>query len=118
MLSDLIREHMTNPRNRGVMDAPDGVGRVVGPLCGDEVTFYIKVKDGIISDATFTTYGCWAVIGISSIITERVRGQSLEHATEIEGNHLGLGELPDDKNICLELAISALRKAIQDSGNL
>ena len=83
MLTDLIKDHMANPRNRGAMECPDGVGEVVGPVCGDAVTVYIKATEEQIQDAKFTTYGCWAAIAIGSLITEMAKGQTLAAALQI-----------------------------------
>jgi nitrogen fixation NifU-like protein len=115
MLTDLIKDHMANPRNRGEMKSPDGMGEVVGPVCGDAVTVYIKASEGRIQDAKFTTYGCWAAIAVGSLITEMAKGQRLEAALEIDGRQLAdeVAGLPDDKVACSELAATALHKAIR-----
>lgn len=113
MLTDLIKDHMNHPRNQCVMKRPDGVGEVTGPVCGDSVTVYIRVSEGHIRDATFTTYGCWAAIAMGSLITEMAKGQRLEAVLELNARQLGqdLAGLPEDKIMCSELVFAALHKA-------
>jgi nitrogen fixation protein NifU and related proteins len=114
MLTDRIKDHMAHPRNRGEMERPDGVGEVVGPVCGDAVTVYVKVSGGQVRDVKFTTYGCWAAIAIGSLISEMAVGQSLEAALRIDGRWLALevAGLPEDKIPCSELVAAALHKAV------
>ena len=116
MLSDLIKDHMANPRNRGEMASPDGVGDVVGPVCGDRVTVYIKTSAGYIQEIRFTTYGCWAAVAMGSLMTEMAKGQRLEAVLEMDARQLALeaAGLPEDKVICSELVMTALRGAVLD----
>lgn len=81
--NEKVMEHFKNPRNVGEIENPDGVGHVGNPVCGDIMELYIKVKDGIIVDAKFKTFGCGAAIATSSMITEIVKGKSLKEALKI-----------------------------------
>ncbi|MBU0727894.1 iron-sulfur cluster assembly scaffold protein, partial [Patescibacteria group bacterium] len=78
--SDKVMEHFRNPRNVGEIENPDGVGTVGNPTCGDIMEMYIKVKDNVIVDAKFKTFGCGAAIATSSMITELVKGKTIEEA--------------------------------------
>ena len=104
-----------NPRNRGEMESPDSLGRVVGAVCGDEVTVYIKVSEGIIQEMRFTTYGCWAAIAMGSLISEIIKGRNLEEALNMNGRQLAeeTASLPEDKVMCAELVVEALHKAVR-----
>src|SRR3989339_849911 len=83
MYSDKVMDHFQNPRNVGKMENPDGIGKKGNPICGDVMELAIKVKEGIIEDAKFQTFGCCAAIATSSIVTELVKGQTLEEAEKI-----------------------------------
>jgi nitrogen fixation NifU-like protein len=117
--SEKVIEHFKNPRNAGEMNAPDGVGHVESTVCGDIMELYIKVKDGIIVDARFKTFGCAAAIATSSMLTEMVRGKRLEQALKISNQAVAeaLGGLPPVKMHCSVLAEDALRSAIEDYSN-
>jgi nitrogen fixation NifU-like protein len=111
-----VMDHFKNPRNVGEIENPDGVGHVGNPVCGDIMELYIKVKDGIIVDAKFKTFGCGAAIATSSMITEIVKGKSLKEALRIS-NKTGaeaLDGLPAVKMHCSVLAEDALKSAIED----
>ncbi|MFQ6014984.1 MAG: Fe-S cluster assembly scaffold protein NifU [Anaerolineae bacterium] len=114
--SDLVMEHFMNPRNVGEMENPDGVGVEGNPICGDMMEMFIKVEDGIITDARFRTFGCGAAIATSSMATEMIKGKSLEEALEITNRAIAeaLGGLPPIKMHCSVLAADALKKAIED----
>lgn len=114
--SEKVIDHVKNPRNIGEMENPDGVGRVGNPVCGDVMELYIKVKDGIITDASFKTFGCGAAIATSSMVTEMVKGKTIEEALEISNKAVAeaLGGLPPVKMHCSVLAEEALRKAIEN----
>ncbi len=116
MYSDKVMEHFRNPRNVGVIEDPDGVGRVGNPVCGDIMELYIKVKDGVIVDAKFQTFGCGAAIATSSMVTEMVKGKTLKEALEISNRAVAeaLGGLPPIKMHCSVLAEEALKSAIED----
>ena len=117
--SDKVLDHYKNPRNVGKLDDDDknvGTGMVGAPACGDVMRLQIKVDDkGVIEDAKFKTYGCGSAIASSSLLTEWVKGRSLDQATEIKNkdiaNELGL---PPVKIHCSVLAEDAIRAAIAD----
>jgi nitrogen fixation NifU-like protein len=114
--SEKVMEHFKNPRNVGEMENPDGVGRVGNPVCGDVMELYIKVKDGIIVDAKFKTFGCGAAIATSSMVTEIVKGKSIKEALRISNKAVveALDGLPPAKMHCSVLAEDALKSAIED----
>ncbi|NPU87443.1 Fe-S cluster assembly scaffold protein NifU [Methanothrix sp.] len=114
--SKKVMEHFMNPRNVGVIDDPDGYGRVGNPVCGDLMEIFIKVRDGKIEDIKFRTFGCGAAIATSSMITEMARGKSLEEAMRITRNDVAdaLDGLPPQKMHCSNLAADALHAAIND----
>jgi len=114
--SEKVMDHFMNPRNVGEIDDPDGIGEVGNPVCGDMMTFYIKVDDNRLSDVKFKTFGCGAAIAVSSIVSEMAMGKTLEEtrkitpalvATELEG-------LPKNKYHCSNLGAQALNEAIDD----
>lgn len=114
--SEKVMEHFRNPRNVGEMETPDGIGHVGNPVCGDIMELYIKVKDGIIVDAKFKTFGCGAAIATSSMVTEMVKGKSIEKALKISNKTVAeaLDGLPPVKMHCSVLAEEALKSAIED----
>jgi nitrogen fixation NifU-like protein len=116
MYSEKVMEHFRNPRNVGSIENPDGVGQVGNPVCGDIMRLEIKVKDGRIEDAKFKTFGCGAAIATSSMVTELVKGKTLEEALDISNKAVAeaLGGLPPVKMHCSNLAADALHKAIDD----
>jgi len=116
LYNEKVMEHFKNPRNVGGMENPDGVGRVGDPICGDVMELYIKVKDGVIVDAKFKTFGCAAAIATSSMVTEMVKGKSVEEALEISNKAVveALDGLPPAKVHCSVLAEDALKAAIEN----
>jgi len=116
MYSDRVMDHFTNPRNVGDMEDADGVGIEGNPTCGDAMKIYIKVRDGKIVDAKFKTFGCGAAIAVSSMVTEMVKGKTLEEALTISKEAVAkeLGGLPPQKMHCSNLGADALKKAIED----
>ncbi len=116
LYSEKVMEHFKNPRNVGEIENPDGVGHVGNPVCGDIMELYIKVKDDIIADAKFKTFGCGAAIATSSIVTEMVKGKRIEEALKISNRAVAeaLDGLPPVKMHCSVLAEEALRSAIED----
>ena len=116
MYSDKVMDHFQHPRNVGKMEDPDGIGKQGNPVCGDVMELAIKVKDNIINDAKFQTFGCCAAIATSSIITEMVKGKTLEEAEEISKQAVAeaLDGLPPAKMHCSNLAADALKSAIAD----
>ena len=117
--SDKVLDHYENPRNVGKLDDEDvnvGTGMVGAPACGDVMRLQIKVdEDGVIEDAKFKTYGCGSAIASSSLLTEWVKGRSLDQATEIKNKDIAdeLG-LPPVKILCSVLAEDAIQAAIAD----
>ena len=116
LYSDKVMDHFRNPRNVGEMENPDGTGYVGNPVCGDIMELYIKVNDGIITDAKFETFGCGAAIATSSMVTEIVKGKTIDEALEISNQAVAeaLGGLPAAKMHCSVLAEDALKSAIED----
>ena len=116
--SDKVLEHYENPRNVGKLDKDDsdvGTGLVGAPACGDVMQLGIKVEDGVIVDAKFKTFGCGSAIASSSLLTEWVKGQSLENAWEIRNTDIAKElSLPPVKIHCSVLAEDAIKAAIQD----
>ena len=116
--SDKVIDHYENPRNVGKMDAGDvnvGTGMVGAPACGDVMKLQIRVEDGIIRDAKFKTYGCGSAIASSSLVTEWVKGKTLEQAAEIKNTQIAEElALPPVKIHCSILAEDAIKAAIED----
>ncbi len=114
--SQKVMEHFMHPRNVGEIENPDGVGHVGNPICGDIMELYIKVKDNIIVDAKFKTFGCGAAIATSSMVTELVKGKTIEQALEISNKTVAeaLDGLPPVKIHCSMLAEEALKLARED----
>ena len=119
--SEKVIDHYENPRNVGKMDAADssiGTGVVGAPACGDVMRLQIKVEDGIITDAKFKTYGCGSAIASSSLVTEWVKGKTLEQATEIKNTQIAEElALPPVKIHCSILAEDAIKAAVNDYRN-
>lgn len=116
LYSEKVMEHFKNPRNVGEMENPDGIGYVGNPVCGDIMELYIRITDNTIIDARFKTFGCGAAIATSSMVTEMVKGKSINEALEISNKAVAeaLGGLPPVKMHCSVLAEEALKSAIED----
>lgn len=116
MYSDKVMDHFQNPRNVGKMDSPDGIGKQGNPVCGDVMELAIRVKDDRIEEAQFQTFGCCAAIATSSMVTELVKGKTLEEAEQISKQAVAdaLDGLPPAKMHCSNLAADALHEAIVD----
>jgi nitrogen fixation NifU-like protein len=116
LYSKEVMEHFTNPRNVGEIEKPDGVGEVGNPVCGDMMTFHIKVDGDRISDVKFKTFGCGAAIAVSSMVSEMAKGKTLAEALKITNADVAkkLGGLPKNKMHCSNLGADALHKAIED----
>jgi len=114
--SDKVMEHFTSPRNVGEIENPDGVGEEGNPVCGDMMSFYIKVKDNHLDDIKFKTFGCGAAIAVSSMVSEMAMGKTLEEAMKITPARVAkeLEGLPTNKLHCSNLGAQALHKAIED----
>jgi len=116
MYSEKVMDHFTNPRNVGEIENADGVGEVGNPTCGDIMRISIVVEDNIIKDVKFKTFGCGAAIATSSMVTEMVKGKTIDEALQITNKQVAeeLGGLPPAKMHCSNLAADALHKAIED----
>ena len=116
--SEKVLDHYENPRNVGKMDIGDksvGTGMVGAPACGDVMKLQIKVNGGVIEDAKFKTYGCGSAIASSSLLTEWVKGKTLDEAREIKNTDIVEElSLPPVKIHCSVLAEDAIRSAISD----
>lgn len=111
-----LMEHFQNPRNVGEIADPDGVGTVGNASCGDIMQMFIKVNSDKITEAKFKTFGCGAAIATSSILTERIKGATLDEALKIseETSKEVLSHLPKEKIPCFTLATEALKLAIEE----
>jgi len=109
-------EHFMNPRNVGEIPDADGIGEEGNPVCGDMMTFYIKVDNDRLSDVKFKTFGCGAAIAVSSMVSEMAKGKTLEEAKKITWKQASeaLGGLPPIKTHCSVLAVDGLQAAIQN----
>ncbi|HHT07219.1 MAG: Fe-S cluster assembly scaffold protein NifU [Christensenellales bacterium] len=116
MYSDKVMDHFNNPRNVGSLEDANGIGEVGNARCGDIMKMYIKVKDNIITDVRFKTFGCGAAIATSSMATEMVKGKTLEEALRISNKAVteALDGLPPAKMHCSVLAEEAVHAAIAD----
>jgi len=114
--SKKVMEHFMNPRNVGVIENPDGYGKVGNPICGDLMEIFIKVKDDIITDIKFKTFGCGSAIATSSMVTEIAKGKHVDEAMKITRQDVAdeLEGLPPHKMHCSNLAADALHEAIKD----
>lgn len=114
--SSKVMDYFRNPRNVGDMPDADGIGHVGNPICGDIMELYIKVKDGVITDAKFKTFGCGAAIATSSMVTEMVKGKKLDEALKVTNAAVAeaLGGLPKIKMHCSVLAEDAMKAAVDD----
>jgi nitrogen fixation NifU-like protein len=114
--SDKVMDHFANPRNVGVLSDADGVGQVGNPVCGDMMTFYIKVRDGRLADIKFQTFGCGAAIAVSSIVSEMAMGKTLAEGLALTNEKVAeeLGGLPKNKMHCSNLGADALHAAIEN----
>ncbi len=114
--SEKVMDHFQNPRNVGEIKDADGVGEIGNPVCGDMMSFYIKVKDNTIDDVKFKTFGCGAAIAVSSMVSEMAMGKTLDEAMQITNASVAkeLGGLPPNKMHCSNLGADALHRAIED----
>jgi len=117
--SELVIEHFQNPRNVGVIEDADGVGKVGSPVCGDLMEIYIRVENSHITDIKFRTFGCGAAIASGSMASEIIKGKTLAEAEALTDEDVAkaLGGLPEKKMHCSNLAASTLHKAIEDYHN-
>ena len=114
--SEKVMDHFAAPRNVGEIKDADGTGEIGNPVCGDMMTFYIKVKDDVIKDVKFKTFGCGAAIAESSMVSEMAMGKTLDEAMKITNEDVAeeLGGLPKNKMHCSNLGADALHLAIED----
>jgi len=114
--NEKVMDHFANPRNVGEIANADGIGEVGNPVCGDMMTFYIKVKEDKIEDVKFKTFGCGAAIAVSSMVSEMAKGKTLDEAMLISNKDVAkkLGGLPENKLHCSNLGADALHKAIEN----
>lgn len=111
-----LMEHFQDPKNVGEISDPDGVGTVGNASCGDIMQMFIKVNGDKITEAKFKTFGCGAAIATSSILTERIKGATLDEAMKIseETSREVLSQLPKEKVPCFTLATDVLKLAIEE----
>ncbi len=116
MYSEKVMDHFMNPRNVGEIKDADGSGTVGNPVCGDMMTFQIKVEDDKLTDIKFKTFGCGAAIAVSSMVSEMALGKTLDEAMKITNKDVAaqLDGLPQNKMHCSNLGADALHKAIED----
>ncbi|MBM2825110.1 MAG: iscU [Dehalococcoidales bacterium] len=114
--SQKVMDHFVNPRNVGEIEDADGIGEEGNPVCGDMMTFYIKVKDNRLEDVKYKTFGCGAAIAVSSMVSEMAKGKTLEEVMKITPSLVAeeLEGLPKNKFHCSNLGAQALHKAIKD----
>lgn len=111
-----VMDHFMNPRNVGEIDGADGVGEVGNPACGDMMRLYLKIDEGKVVDAKFRTFGCGAAIASSSMLTEMIKGKTVEEARAISNQHVAdaLDGLPAVKIHCSVMAEQAVKSALDD----
>ena len=116
MYTSIVLDHFQNPRNVGVIEDADGVGKEGSPVCGDMMEYYIKVENGRIVDIKFRTFGCGAAVASASLGSEMAKGMTLEEAMELTDEQVAeaLGGLPEAKLHCSNLAATTLHAAIRD----
>ncbi len=116
MYTDKVMDHFTNPRNVGEIKNASGIGEVGNAKCGDIMRIYLDVENDIIKDVKFKTFGCGAAIATSSMVTELVKGKTLDEALKISNEAVAeaLDGLPPAKMHCSNLAADALHEAIKD----
>ena len=110
-------DHFTNPRNVGAVDDPDGKGSDANPSCGDRTTITVRMRNGLVAEARFRTFGCTAAIASASALTEIARGRSAAEAADLQPGDVlaALGGLPPRKEACALMAVGALRAALVDA---
>lgn len=116
MYTQKVMDHFTNPRNVGEIPNADGIGEVGNAKCGDIMRIYLDIDENVIKDVKFKTFGCGAAVATSSMVTEMVKGKTIEEALEISNAAVAeaLDGLPPQKMHCSNLAADALHAAIKD----
>ena len=114
--SEKVMQHFMSPHNVGEIADADGVGEIGNPVCGDMMTFYIKVKDNRIEDVKYKTFGCGAAIAVSSMVSDLVKGKTIEEALTVNPAMVAkeLEGLPKNKMHCSNLGAQALHRAIRN----
>lgn len=114
--SEKVMDHFMNPRNSGVIENPDGYGKVGSPSCGDVMEIFLKIENDIIKDVKFRTFGCASAIATSSISTEMILEKNVSEALELTNKAVAeaLDGLPPVKMHCSVLAEEAIKAAIED----
>ena len=116
LYTDTVMDHFMHPRNVGEIPDADGVGQVGNAKCGDIMKMYLKIKDGVIEDVKFETFGCGSAIASSSMATEMIKGKTIDEALAVTNRQVveALGGLPAHKLHCSVLAEEAVRAAVKD----
>ena len=116
LYSEKVMDHFLHPRNVGVIEEPDAVGEVGNAKCGDIMRRYMRIRDGVIDDVKFETFGCGSAIASSSMATELIKGQPVSQAMQLTNQAVAeaLDGLPDYKMHCSVLAEEAIRAALDD----
>ena len=116
LYSEKVMDHFRNPRNVGVLEDANGIGEVGNAKCGDIMKMYLKIKDDIVQDVKFETFGCGSAIASSSMATELIKGQPLSEVRKLTNKAVteALDGLPDYKIHCSVLAEEAIQSALED----
>ena len=116
LYTDTVMDHFMHPRNVGEIADADGVGQVGNAKCGDIMKMYLKIKDGVIEDVKFETFGCGSAIASSSMATEMIKGKTIDEALAVTNRQVveALGGLPAHKLHCSVLAEESIKSAIKD----
>lgn len=116
LYSDIVMDHFMHPRNVGEIENPDGVGQVGNAKCGDIMKMYLKIRDNVIQDVKFETFGCGSAIASSSMATELIKGKAIEEALAVTNKQVvdALGGLPAYKLHCSVLAEESIKAAVKN----
>jgi nitrogen fixation NifU-like protein len=116
MYNDIVMDHFSDPRNVGEIPNASGIGEIGNPIDGDKIKIFISVKDNILVDVKFRTFGCGAAIAASSMVTVLAIGKTLDAALNIQNEDVSeaLGGLPSEKLLCSNIAADALHNAIKN----
>ena len=116
MYTEKVMDHFMHPRNVGEIENPDGVGQVGNAKCGDIMKMYLKIRDNVIQDVKFETFGCGSAIASSSMATEMIKGKTIDEALAVTNRQVvdALGGLPAHKLHCSVLAEESIKSAIKD----